>query len=267
MGYDLRDRVVLITGASSGIGRASAIAFHRAGARVVAAARSLDKLEALVDELGSDRIAAVPLDVTDPAQREAALRFARQRFGPIDVLVNNAGWASFSSVVHTPQEHVEHMLRLNLAAPIALIQAVLPEMLERGSGQIINVSSVVGYQPIPRMTIYCATKSALNGLTTGLRMELKGAGVDVLLVAPGSTATPFFEAAGNVDVKRTQFGRTRYTPQRVARQMVRSSRRRRREVTLTAEGKTITLVRRLSHRLADAIIQQVAKRAIPRTER
>lgn len=263
MAYELRERVVFITGASSGIGRACAIAFHGAGSKVVAAARSLDKLEALADELGGERVAPVRMDATSPGERDAALRFARERFGPIDVLVNNAGWASFGSVQRIPTEHVERMLALNVAAPVALIQAVLPEMIDRGSGQIVNISSVVGAQAIPRMSVYSATKSALSSLSTGLRMELKGTGVDVLVIAPGSTNTPFFESAATVDAKAKRLAQTQYSPERVARAVVRSCIRRRREVTLTAEGKLITLIRRFSHRTADAVIHQVAKRAMP----
>lgn len=263
MRYDLKDRVVFITGASSGIGRACAVEYHRAGSRVVVAARSLDKLETLVDELGGDRAVPIQMDVTDALQRQAALCFARERFGSIDVLVNNAGWASFGSVLRMPDEHIERMLAVNFGGPVALIQAVLPEMLKRGSGQIVNISSVVGSQAIPRMTVYSATKAAISALSTGLRMELRKTGVDVLLVAPGSTRTPFFEAAASVDIQPVRFARTQYTPQRVARAVVRSSRRRRPEVTLTLEGKLITLIRRLSHRLADAIMYQVAKRSMP----
>ncbi|MGB2986821.1 MAG: SDR family NAD(P)-dependent oxidoreductase [Phycisphaerae bacterium] len=265
MTYELKDRVVFITGASSGIGRACAIEYHRAGSRIVAAARSLDKLEALADELGGDRIVPVAMDVTDPVERQIALRTARERFGPIDVLINNAGWASFTSVLRMPDEHFERMLAVNFAGPVALIRAVLPEMIERGSGQIVNISSVVGYQAIPRMTAYSATKAALSSLSTGLRMELKGTGVDVLLVAPGSTNTHFFEAAATVDAKAERVSQTQYSPQRVARAVIRSSRRRRPEVTLTLEGKLITLIRRFSHRLADAIMYRVARSSMPKT--
>lgn len=263
MGYDLQDKTVLITGASSGIGRACAFEYHRAGSRVVATARSSDKLEALAEELGGHRILPLTMDVTDAGQRDAALRKSRERFGSIDVLVNNAGWASFASVARLPVAHLDHMLALNFAGPVALIQAVLPEMLGRGSGQIVNVASVVGYQVIPNMTVYSATKAALIALSTGLRMELRKTGVDVLMIAPGSTRTAFFDSAESVDVKAVRFARTQYSPQRVARAIVRSSRRRREEVTLTIEGKLITLIRRLSPRLADAIMFQVARRAMP----
>jgi len=148
-----------------------------------------------------------------------------------------------------------------------MIQAVLPRMLQRGSGQIVNISSVVGYQTIPRMTVYSATKAALNALSTGLRMELKGTGVDVLLVAPGSTNTRFFQSAATVDAKAERLSKTLYSPQRVARKVVRSSRRRRVEVTLTPSGRAITVIRRISHRLADAIMYRVAKSAMPEVER
>ncbi len=267
MRYSLKDRVVFITGGSGGIGRACAVEFHRAGSLVVAAARSFDKLKELASELGEERVLPVAMDVTDTEQREEALKAARERFGPIDVLVNNAGWASFASVLRTPGEHVERMLALNLAAPIAMIQAVLPEMLERGSGQIVNISSVVGNQAIPRMTVYSATKAALTSLSTGLRMELRNTGVDVVLVAPGSTNTEFFTSAASVDVKAVRFAKNQNSPEGVARAIVRASRRRQAEVTLTMEAKAISVIRRFSHRLADAIMYHVAKRSMPAAKR
>jgi short-subunit dehydrogenase len=263
MGYDLNQRVVFITGASGGIGRACAAAFHQAGARVVATARSFDKLEDLARELGGERILPLKLDVTEADERTVALDEARKHFGPIDVLVNNAGWGSFASVLNMPREHYERMLSLNLMAPIALTQAVLPEMMRRGSGQIINIASVVGYQTIPRMTTYSATKAALISLSTGLRMELAGTGIDVIVVAPGSTRTNFFEAAGKVNTKAARFSGTQYSAERVARAVVRASRRRRREVVLTGAGVAAVLIRRFSHRLADLLVYLVAKKAMP----
>jgi short-subunit dehydrogenase len=263
MGYDLKDRVVLITGASGGIGRACAVEFHRAGAKVVATARSFDRLEALAHELGDDRVLPIRLDVTVPDERQAALSQTKEHFGPVDVLVNNAGWACFSTVLDMPQEHYDRMIALNLSAPIALIQAVGPKMVQRGSGQIINIASVVGLQTIPRMTTYSATKAALISLSTGLRMELKGTGVDVIMVAPGSTRTGFFEAAAKVGTKASRFARTQYSARRVARAVVRASRRRRREVVLTPAGVAATIVRRVSHRFADFAVYQVAKHAMP----
>lgn len=263
MPYELRERVVFITGASGGIGRACAVEFVRAGCKVVAAARSIDKLRALAHELGEDRALPVHADVTDASQRLAAISAARERFGRIDVLVNNAGWASFGTIAKLPNEHLRKMFSLNFEAPIALIQAVLPEMLIRGHGQIINISSVVGAQAIPRMTAYSATKAALNSLSTGLRMELRGTGIDVIRVSPSSTRTEFFDQAGKVDAKATRLADAQYAPERVARAIVAASRRRRRELTLSVEGNLITAIRRVSTRVADAIMVRVAKRAMP----
>lgn len=263
MGYDLADKVVFITGASSGIGAACAEAFVAAGARVVATARRIEPLNELARRLGASRVLPLAMDVTDAAQREAALLAAEERFGPVEVLVNNAGWASFGTLLDMPLANVRTMLELNVLAPVAMCKRVLPGMLARRGGQIINIASVVGYQPIPRMTVYGATKAFVLNFSTGLRMELHGSGVDVISVAPGSTRTPFFENAANVNVRPVRLARTQYSPQRVARAVVSASRRRRREVVLSAEGNTIALFRRVSHRVADAIMVRFARFAMP----
>jgi len=259
MSFGLEGRIVFITGASRGIGRACAVEYHRAGCSIVATARSLDRLEALAAELGGQRVLPVAMDVTDAGQRQAALRAARERFGRIDVLVNNAGWAAFGPMLTLAGEHAAQMLNLNFAGPLALIQAVLPEMLERRSGQIVNISSVLGNQPTPGKTVYSATKAALSALSTGLRMELHGTGVDVLLISPGSTRTEFFQTVGGAGAESMRRSRWPHSPQQVARAVVRSSRNQRAEVTLTVEGKVITAIRRFSHWLADGIVRRVAR--------
>jgi len=264
MAYDLTDKVVFITGASRGIGRACAVAYHRAGARIVAAARSRDRLDALRDELGPDRVLPVTLDVTQEDQRAGALNEARSRFGSIDILVNNAGWAIFGSVEKMPADRIERMMTLDFLSAVRMTQGVLPQMIARGHGQIVNIASVVGFQPIPRMTVYSAAKAALVSFSDGLRMELKGTGVDVITIAPSSTRTDFFDAAENIDVRTVRLGKTQYTPQRVARAVVRASRRRRRQVILSIEGKTITVIRRLCPRLADAIMVRFARWTMPK---
>jgi len=116
------------------------------------------------------------------------------------------------------------------------------------------------------MTVYSATKAALSSFSTGLRMELRGTGVDVLVVAPGSTDTKFFSDGANVDATASGLAETSYPPQRVARQVVKSSRKRRREVTLTADGRAITFVRRISHRVADGIMYRYGKKATPKLD-
>ncbi len=263
MRYDLQDKHVFITGASGGIGRACAIEFARAGSKIVAVARSKEKLDHLVHELGDDRAFAAAGDVTVEDDRNSTLKAARNRFGAIDVLVNNAGWASFTTVEKMPREHLDKMLALNLHAPILLTQAVLPDMLERGQGQIVNIASVVGIQCIPRMTTYSATKAGLISFSTGLRMELRGTGVDVIMVAPGSTRTDFFDSAAKVDTGVSRFAATQYTPERVARATVRACRRKNPETLLTAAGMLAAVVRRVSHRAADWAMNAVAESSMP----
>ena len=263
MSYDLNGKVVFITGASRGIGRACAVAYHRAGARVVVAARSRDRLEALRDELGGQRVLAVTMDATLQEDRCRALAQTERELGPIDVLVNNAGWACFASAQKTPPEHIERMIELNLVAPIRLTQAVLPQMISRGSGQIVNIASVVGLQPIPRMTVYSATKAALLSFSDGLRMELAGTGVNVIAIAPSSTRTDFFDQAATVDVRAVRLAKTQYSAERVARVVVRASRKRRRQVVLSLEGKAITTIRRIWPSLADAIMVRFARMTMP----
>lgn len=263
MAYELEDRVVFITGGSSGIGRACVLAFHQAGSRVVAVARSEEKLAELQARIDSDRVLTIAADLIDAGQRQSALDRARAHFGPVDVLVNNAGWAAFAPLVRTTAEHVSRMLDLNFSTPLALIQAVLPEMAARGSGQIINVSSVIGFQPMPRMAVYCASKAALNALSTSLRMELRGTGIDVILVAPASTRTAFFETAAQIGTQAVRHASRQHSPEWVAEQIVRASRKRKREVILGGGGKAITWIRRLSPRLADRIMLAVAKKAMP----
>jgi short-subunit dehydrogenase len=264
MAFELSNRVVLITGASSGIGRACAAAFHGAGCNVVITARSEDRLHMVAEALGGERILVAPGDITDLAHRTRLVARAHEVFGRIDVLVNNAGWASFGTVEKVPLEHVNTMLGLNFVAPVALVQAVLPEMRERGQGQIVNVASVVGHQPMPWMTVYSATKAALLALSTGLRLELRGTGVDVIAIAPSSTRTDFFDVAASIDARATRVAETQYTPERVAEAIVRACQRRKREVILSAEGKAIALIRRFTRRGADRLMYEVAKRGMPR---
>lgn len=261
--YSLVDKVVWITGASSGIGRACAVAYYRAGARVVVSARSEAPLRELAEELGVDRVAPLPLDVTDPEARRRGMAEARDRFGRVDVLVNNAGWAGFGSLLNQSDETIERMARLNVEAPIALTRLVLPDMIERGSGQIVNVASVVGYQAMPRMSFYGATKAALLSFSTGLRLEVERHGIDVLTVAPGSTRTDFFTHAQVANVRVVRPSLAQAAPERVAEAIVAASRRRRREVVLGAAGKTLTLIRRCSHRGADALMTRLARYSMP----
>jgi short-subunit dehydrogenase len=186
---ELRDRTAVVTGASSGIGTETVRALADRGARVVATARREDRLEALADEVPG--VIPVAADVTDPAGRA---RIAAQA-GQVDVLVNNAGIGYFGMVEQMTAEDVERLFEVNVLAAIALTRDVLPGMLERGRGAIVNVSSVGAFVAVPPLTVYSATKFALQGFSEGLRREVAGQGVAVHTVNPGLTRSEFVVAA------------------------------------------------------------------------
>jgi len=179
----------VVTGASLGIGRATAALLAREGAHVLAAARDEARLRALAAEQPGIEIQRA--DVTQEADREALVTAA----GEIDVLVNNAGIGWKGLVEEMPTDDVRGLLELNVLALIDLTQRVLPEMLARKRGHIVNVGSVAGFVGVPGETVYCTTKFAVQGFTDGLRRELRGRGVDVTLIAPGPIKTEFLARA------------------------------------------------------------------------
>lgn len=177
-------RTVIVTGASSGIGRAAAFELASRGHRLVLAARREAELAALARELdpSGSRVIAVPTDVTDDASRRALVDAARAHFGPIDVLINNAGVTVERGWWWDDPDPLR-VLRVNLEAPIELTRLVLPEMRSRGAGHIVNIGSVAGRAATHGM--YSASKFGLRGFSLGLRRELQGTGVEVSLIAPG----------------------------------------------------------------------------------
>ena len=182
-------RIWFITGASSGFGHELAEAVLERGDAVVAAARSTDSLT----ELGPDeRLLAVRLDVTDPKQREEAVAAALDRFGRIDVLVNNAGRTQVGAVEETTDEELRSLFDLHFFAPAALTRLVLPHMREQGTGAIVQMSSVGGQVTAPGFGAYCATKFALEGLSETLQAEVADFGVHTLIVEPGAFRTGLF---------------------------------------------------------------------------
>lgn len=182
--------VVIVTGASSGIGRATAARLGRGGTTVVLAARRADELETLAAQItaAGGRAVAVPTDVRDPAAVTALVERATAVTGRLDGLVNNAGVGGVASIM-ADEAVVATMVEVNLVAPIRLMRAVVPIMREQGSGAIVNIGSVAGEVGISGT--YSATKFALRGLTDSVRRELAGTGIGVTLIEPGYIATDF----------------------------------------------------------------------------
>ena len=185
--------VVLITGCGSGIGQALARAFHRSGQRVCATARRLDTLA----PLQAEGMLVRELDVTD-AQATAALLASLHSEGlAVDTLVNNAGYGAMGPMLDVPQSEWQRQFEVNLFAPIALVRAVMPGMIERGRGLVVNISSVSGVLTTPFAGPYCASKAAFNSATDALRMEAEPLGVRVVTVQPGGIQSAFGSNAAN----------------------------------------------------------------------
>ncbi|MFV9505792.1 MAG: SDR family NAD(P)-dependent oxidoreductase [Oscillochloridaceae bacterium umkhey_bin13] len=184
-----RGRVVLITGASAGIGAATARLFAAAGAGLVLAARRPAPLEALAASLPVAR--AIPTDVADPVACAALIEQTVATYGRLDILINNAGVGLVGPAVALPPAALDQALAVDLLGPLALMQAAAPLMQAQGRGQIINVSSVLAVQPLPYLGGYAAAKAALERLSEAARMELHGTGVMVSVVRPGTTQTGF----------------------------------------------------------------------------
>jgi short-subunit dehydrogenase len=193
----LAGQVVIITGASAGIGEATARRLARGGARVVITARRQERLDALARELDPTGAAvlAVAGDITSAADRRRLVDTALAKFGRIDALVNNAGYGTRGPVELVPVDLIRKNYETNIFALVALTQLVLPGMRARGSGCIVNIGSVAGRIARPLSSIYDSTKHALEALTDGLRGELQPFGVRVTLIRPGFILTEFVEAA------------------------------------------------------------------------
>jgi short-subunit dehydrogenase len=205
---DFTDRVIWITGASSGIGEALAYALAAAGARVVLSSRRADELEHVRRRCHRpDAHLALPLDLARPETFAAAVQQVHERFGSIDVLVNNGGVSQRASALETTAVVERTLMEIDYFGPVALTKAVLPGMLARRAGHIVVVSSVMGYVGTPRRSTYAAAKHALHGYFDSLRAELAGQGIAITLVCPGYVRTsvsanalgPTGEAHGRMD--------------------------------------------------------------------
>lgn len=225
-GMDPRGKVVIVTGASSGIGAAAAEEFARAGANLVIAARNLEPLEAIAERCRKFgvRVRAVAADVRIREQCLALADVARGEFGRIDILVNNAGFAIFDEVAQADSADMERMMQTNYFGTVYCTKGVLPIMLEQRSGAIVNVASIAGIMGFAGMSGYCATKAAVVAFTEALYDEMKERGIAVSLVCPGTTRTNFFVTAEKGKMPAASRLILAIPPQRVARAIVRAAR-------------------------------------------
>ena len=207
MGY-LSGKIVLVTGASSGIGRATALAFAREGARVAVCARREDRLEDLKGELsqaGAAAVHAFALDVTKRASVEETLAGLPAEWSAIDVLVNNAGLSrGLAKVYEDDPENWEEMIDTNIKGLLYVTRAIVPGMVERGRGHVINMGSTAGYITYANGAVYCATKAAEKSISEGLKIDLMGTAVRVTSIDPGMVQTEFSEIRFRGDKERAE---------------------------------------------------------------
>ena len=190
---DIKGKVVLITGASAGIGRATARCLAREGAKLALVARSAAALEELAEELRAQgcEVVVIPADLRDPAQVAEMVAATVERFGGLDVLINNAGQAAAGTVAEVSLDDFQQIIELNVLAPLGAMQAAIPIMRQGGGGLIVNVSSMVTRMRLPALGAYAATKAALNMLSDTARVELAPDNIRVITVLPRMTATDF----------------------------------------------------------------------------
>jgi 3-oxoacyl-[acyl-carrier protein] reductase len=195
---DLKDAVVVITGASAGIGQATARELARAGARVVLGARRRERLEALEAEFPGQAV-AVEMDVRSPDDSRRLVREAVDRFGRVDSLVANAGIGMYGGILDRTDDELATMLDTNIAGTVWPIRAAVPEMLKTGRGDIVIVASVAGFRGGADEAVYASTKFAQVGLAGSLDRELRDKGIRVTTIGPAGTATEFAIGAGRTE--------------------------------------------------------------------
>lgn len=255
----LEGKIAIVTGASSGIGAATARSLAERGAAVALAARNVEKLAATERELSASggRTLTVETDVSD---RDSVRRMVERTVGELgspDILVNNAGLGLSGRVAELRAEDLRYVFEVNLLGPLNCIQAALPHM-NRG-GRIINISSVVGKRAIPKVGGYCATKFALNALSDALRVEIAKRGVTVTSVYPGTTRTSFRDNSRRTRDEKRGWRPRGVTPDKVAEKIARAAEKGGRDVYITPSDRLFVAATTLLPGLMDRVLRRWAR--------
>ncbi|WAL60847.1 SDR family oxidoreductase [Thermocoleostomius sinensis] len=204
----IQDQIVLVTGASSGIGAACARAFAQTGAKLVLTARRFDRLQQLAQTLEQEfktQIYPLQLDVCDRSQVEGVLKALPEPWQAVDILINNAGLSRGLDKVHQGSvQDWEEMIDTNIKGLLYMTRLLVPGMVDRGRGHIINIGSIAGHQAYPGGAVYCATKAAVRTLSAGLKMDLLGTPVRVSEIDPGIVETEFSQVRFHGDTERAK---------------------------------------------------------------
>lgn len=254
-----KDKVIVITGASTGIGKTYANAFAKLGANLVITARSTEKLLELSEELQEKyniKVLPITCDVSDEESVKNMISKSLEYFNHIDILINNAGVGSYGYFNDADLKDMRQIMEINYWGMVYCTKYVLPSMIEKGQGKIINVSSVLGKIAIPTMAVYSSSKFAMNGFSNGLRGEVKKYGIDVLVICPTSTKTQF--VSNSFDSDKFKLGnKLGMTAERVAKETINAILDNKREHVLGL-GENIGV---LVNDLAPSIISKVMEMA------
>jgi len=254
--YELTNKVVIVTGASSGIGQSCVERFVKEGAKVVLAARNIDAMKAFTASMNQEQILIVPTDVSKVDQVDQLVKQSIQHFGQIDILINNAGVGIKGSVVTSPLDEYEKVWRTNVNGVLYGIRSVYPLMKKQGSGIIVNVSSVAGFKGFHDSGMYSSTKFAVNGMTESLAEEARKDNIDVILVCPGKVETNFEE---NVVYREEamQTRRTGVSADSIAVAILQAIQKRKRMIVVGKKCKPLYLLNRVSPNLTNIIIRRI----------
>lgn len=257
---EIRGSRGIVTGASSGIGRALALELARHGANLVVTARREDRLRELAQAIEALGQRAVPVagNITDPSVRQAIIDAARSALGGLDFLVNNAGVGAMGRFEHATPDRLRQIMEVNFFALAEMIRLALPLLRHGRRPIIVNVSSILGHRGVPHSSEYCASKFAVQGFSEALRAELAMYPIDVLVVSPGTTETEFFDRVLE-NTSQAQWPRHgAVSADYVARAVVQAMRRGRREVIPFFWGRVLCLLNRLAPGWMDRVMARYA---------
>lgn len=251
----------IITGASSGIGRALALQMASRGCKLVVNARRQEKLTELVGEVeqaGGTAVAQVG-DVTDPEVRANMVALAEQSFGGLDILVNNAGIGALGRFADADEERLRRVMEVNFFAPAELTRSAISVLEKSERPIVVNISSVLGHRGVPMKSEYCASKFAMHGLSDSIRAELIDRGIDVLLISPSTTASEFFDnVIDNTTNKNWKLSSAK-TPDYVARRTIKGIERGNHEIILSWSGWGLVWLDKLMPTLANRMVSKFGK--------
>jgi len=264
---DFKNKVVLITGASSGIGKQTAIEFAKLGSSIILVARRKNKLEQVENELKQFNVNTLVCvcDVSKKDQVEELSKIVLQKFDSIDILVNNAGFAIYGSVSDLSINEIESQMETNYFGMIYCVKNFLPLMLKKKSGHIVNVASVGASFSVPGVSSYCATKFAMLGFSEGLKHELYGTGVGLTVVSPIMVRTPLFEHPSFTNFSKFSTG-VSLSSETVAKTIIKASNSSRLEIVVPSVARVVIWFKQTFPFLINPMIGRIFRKQLTKKD-